>query len=185
MIDNVLSEFGRIDVLVNNAFAPYQFDPESRKPFLKMGWSDFENQIKGSLGAVVNVTNAVLEPFLKLGSGSIINIASNLVQRPVVPYHDYISAKSGVISLTKSLAVEMGPYGIRVNAVCPGWVYPSASSMKSKEKSRDVLIEQTPLGRLAQSADIVGPVLFLASQWSGFMTGQVLYVDGGYTMPNG
>jgi len=113
-----------------------------------------------------------------------VSIGSNLVHRPVVPYHDYISAKSAMIALTKTLGTELAPLGIRVNAVCPGWVYPTDSSRSSKELSRQALQVQTPMGRLATPQDIVGPVLFLASEWSSFMTGQVLYVDGGYTMPN-
>jgi len=184
MIEHTLHEFGQIDALVNNAFAPYTFDPDSRKPFWDMPLESFEKQWSGSLGALYNTTQAVLPHFRSQARGSIVSIGSNLVHRPVVPYHDYISAKSAMIALTKTLGTELAPLGIRVNAVCPGWVYPTDSSRSSKELSRQALQVQTPMGRLATPQDIVGPVLFLASEWSSFMTGQVLYVDGGYTMPN-
>jgi 3-oxoacyl-[acyl-carrier protein] reductase len=184
MIEHTVHEFGRIDVLINNAFAPYSFDPDVRKPFWELPLQSFVQQWNGSLGAMYNTTQAVLPYFKSQGNGSIVSIASNLVHRPVVPYHDYISAKSAVISLTKTLGVELASFGIRVNTVCPGWVYPTDSSLSSKEFSRAALESQTPMGRLADPQDVVGPVLFLASEWSTFMTGQVLYVDGGYTMPN-
>lgn len=184
MIKHVVNEFGRIDILVNNAFSPYTFDPDVRIPFWEMPLDSFTHQWSGSVGAMYNTAQAVLPFFKSQGKGSIVSIASNLVHRPVVPYHDYISAKSAMISLTKSLSVELAPLGIRVNAVCPGWVFPSESSRTSKEMARHALEVQTPMGRLACKEDIVGPVLFLASDWSRFMTGQILYVDGGYTMPN-
>lgn len=184
MIEHTVQEFGQIDVVVNNAFAPYTFDPDLRKPFWEMSMDSFQSQWSGSFGAMYNTTQAVLSYFRAQGGGSIVSIASNLVHRPAVPYHDYISAKAAMISLTKTLGVELATLGVRVNAVCPGWVYPTDSSRSSKELDRHALQVQTPMGRLATPQDIVGPVLFLASEWSSFMTGQVLYVDGGYTMPN-
>jgi 3-oxoacyl-[acyl-carrier protein] reductase len=184
MIEHTVHEFGQIDILVNNAFAPFSFDPDGRKPFWEIPLESFEKQWSGALGALFNTTQAALPYFRSQGKGSIVSIGSNLVHRPVVPYHDYISAKSAMISLTKTLGVELAPLGVRVNAVCPGWVYPTDSSRSSKELARHSLEVQTPMGRLASPQDVVGPVLFLASEWSSFMTGQVLYVDGGYTMPN-
>ncbi|MES2955839.1 MAG: SDR family oxidoreductase, partial [Pseudomonadota bacterium] len=75
-----------------------------------------------------------------------------------------------------------GPLGIRVNCVAPGLVYPTAASRQTKEEVRDMLTAQTPLRRIATPDDVAGPVLFLASDWSGFMTGQTLFVDGGLVM---
>ena len=86
------------------------------------------------------------------------------------------------MGFSKNLATELGPYGIRVNCVAPGLVSPTASSQHTKESIKDTLIAQTPLGRIATPDDIAGPVLFLASDWSQFMTGQVLVVDGGLVM---
>jgi 3-oxoacyl-[acyl-carrier protein] reductase len=115
--------------------------------------------------------------------GSIINLASDLViNRPSIAYNDYTTAKSALIGFSKNLAVDLGPYGIRVNCVAPGLVVPTSSSVHTKESMKDSLTAQTPLGRIATPEDIAGPVLFLASDWSRFMTGQVLVVDGGLVM---
>jgi len=105
-----------------------------------------------------------------------------LVERPSVPYHDYNTAKSALVGFSRNLAAELGPLGIRVNCVAPGLVYPTAASRQTKEEVRDLLTAQTPLRRIATPDDVAGPVLFLASDWSGFMTGQTLFVDGGLVM---
>ncbi len=104
------------------------------------------------------------------------------VNRPSISYHDYTTAKSALVDFSRNLATELGPCGIRVNCVAPGLVSPTASSAHTKESVKDMLIAQTPLGRLATPADVAGPVLFLASDESQFMTGQVLVVDGGLVM---
>ena len=114
--------------------------------------------------------------------GSIVNIVSNLVESPVVPYHDYTTAKSSLVGFSRNLASELGPVGIRVNCVAPGLVYPTQGSQGTKEAFRELLMAATPLRRLARPEDVAGPVLFLASELSGFMTGQVLLVDGGLVM---
>ena len=183
---NLVSEaqdtFGKVDVLINNAFAPFVFSPEKRTPFWDLGWDAFQGQIEGSVKAAHGLIQAVLPDMLTRADGSIINIATNLVDRPVVPYHDYTTAKSALIGFGRNLAMELGPLGIRVNTVCPGLVYPTAASLEVKERLKDALIDQTPLGRIAAPEDVAGPVLFLASPWAKFMTGQTLYVDGGFVM---
>lgn len=174
--------FGKIDTLVNNAFAPFVFAPEQRVPFWDLEWGAFQSQLEGAVKAAHDVTQAVLPGMLDRAEGSIINIATNLVDRPVVPYHDYTTAKSALIGFSRNLAMELGPLGIRVNAVCPGLVYPTAASRDVKENLKDALIAQTPLRGIATPEDVAGPVLFLASPWAKFMTGQTLYVDGGFVM---
>jgi len=182
MVAQVLAETGRIDVLVNNAFAAYSFDPERRKLFWELAWADYQQQIDGAVRATFNVCQAVLPHFKQRSQGAIVNIASDLVERPSVPYHDYSTAKSALIGFSRNLAAELGPLGIRVNCVAPGLVYPTAASRPTKEEVRDMLTAQTPLRRIATPEDVAGPVLFLASSWSGFMTGQTLFVDGGLVM---
>jgi 3-oxoacyl-[acyl-carrier protein] reductase len=100
----------------------------------------------------------------------------------VVPYHDYTTAKSALVGFSRNLAAELGPLGVRVNCVAPGLVYPTQGSEATREEFREAIIAATPLRRIARPADVAGPVLFLASSWSGFMTGQVLFVDGGLVM---
>lgn len=182
LVEAVLGEFGKIDVLVNNAFHPYSFDPETRKMHWELEWSDYQRQIDGAVKAAHGLIQAVLPNMLSRAEGSIINIATDLVARPSIPYHDYTTAKAALIGFSRNLAVELGPLGIRVNTVAPGLVYPTDASRATKEAVKDSIIAQTPMRRIATPRDVTGPVLFLASEWSNFMTGQTLYVDGGLVM---
>ncbi len=182
MVESVLREMGKIDVLVNNAFAAYRFDPEQRGLFWELGWADYQRQLDGALRSTFNVCQAVLPHFRKRSQGSIVNMVSDLVERPTVPYHDYTTAKSALIGFSRNLAAELGPLGIRVNCVAPGLVYPTAASRTTREEVKDMIAAQTPLRRIAAPEDVAGPVLFLASDWSRFMTGQTLFVDGGLVM---
>jgi 3-oxoacyl-[acyl-carrier protein] reductase len=183
MVATALHEVGRIDAVVNNAFGPYAFDPEQRSRFWETSWDRYQSQFDGAVQAAYNVCQAVLPHMRQRGKGSIINMTSDLVHRPSIAYHDYATAKSALVGFTKNLAADLGPFGIRVNCVAPGLVSPTASSAHTKESVKASLVAQTPLGRIATPEDVAGPVLFLASDWSRFMTGQVLVVDGGLVMP--
>ena len=182
MVAHVLRETGRIDAVVNNAFSPYTFDPEQRTRFWDLPWQAYQTQFDGAVHAAFNVCQALLPHFKQRGQGSIINLSSDLVDRPSIAYHDYTTAKAALVGFSRNLAAELGPLGIRVNCVAPGLVHPTDSSRATKESVKDALIAQTPLGRMATPDDVAGPVLFLASDWSRFMTGQVLTVDGGLVM---
>jgi 3-oxoacyl-[acyl-carrier protein] reductase len=177
----VADEAGGIDVLVNNAFRAHAFDPERRRTFSELSWADYQGQFDGSVGAAYQVCQAVL-PHFRHAQGSIVNIVSNLVEHPVVPYHEYTTAKSALVGFSRNLASELGPLGLRVNCVAPGLVYPTEGSAGTRAQFREELIAATPMRRLARPEDVAGPVLFLASPWSGFVTGQVLFVDGGMVM---
>lgn len=182
MVEQLLAEMGRIDVVVNNAFAPYAFDPEQRKPFAEQPWSGYQAQFETAVGGAYQVCQAVLPHFRQRARGAIVNLVSNLVEHPVVPYHDYATAKSALVGFSRTLAADLGPLGVRVNCVAPGLVHPTASSEATRAGFRDAIAAATPLRRIARPEDVAGPVLFLASAWSGFMTGQVLFVDGGLVM---
>ncbi len=182
MVAQVQAELGRIDVLVNNAFAPYRFDPEQRKRYWETDWTDYQAQFEGAVRTTHQVTQAVLPGMRQRAQGCIVNLASDLVERPVVPYHDYATAKSALVGYSRNLAAELGPLGIRVNCVAPGLVYPTDASRATKEDVKEAIVAQTPLRRIARPEDVAGPVLFLASDWSRFVTGQVLVVDGGLVM---
>jgi 3-oxoacyl-[acyl-carrier protein] reductase len=182
LVDAAVAEMGRIDVLVNNAFRAYSFDPERRRRFGELAWADYQSQFDGAVGAAYHVCQAVLPHFRQRAQGSIVNIVSDLVEHPLVPYHDYTTAKAALVGFSRNLASELGPLGVRVNCVAPGLVYPTEGSSETRAHFRESIIAATPLRRLARPQDVAGPVLFLASDWSGFMTGQVLFVDGGLVM---
>ncbi|OLN23542.1 3-oxoacyl-ACP reductase [Domibacillus antri] len=182
MIEQISLEMGRIDVVVNNAFKPYVFNPDTRKLLWELKWEDYQDQLDGALRSTHYICQAVLPLMKKQSSGNIVNVISNLVERPIVPYHEYNTAKTALMGYSRNLAAELGPFGIRVNCVAPGLVYPTSASQYTKEEMKEMIIAQTPLRRIARPEDIAGPVLFLASDWSRFMTGQTLFVDGGFIM---
>ncbi|MDT8862907.1 3-oxoacyl-ACP reductase [Alkalihalobacillus sp. MEB130] len=182
MITKVIAEFDTIDVVVNNALHAYTFDPDRRKLAWELEWEDYQLQIDGALKGTYNVCKHVI-PFMKeKKAGRIINMVSNLLFRPVVPYHDYNTAKGAVFTFSQNLAVDLGAFGITVNCVAPGLVYPTDASRTTKEEVKELIKSQTPLHRIAKPEDVVGCVLFFASEWSSFVTGQCIIVDGGFVM---
>jgi 3-oxoacyl-[acyl-carrier protein] reductase len=182
MIAAVEDEVGLLDAVVNNAFRPYVFDPDNRRMFWDLDWSHYQDQVDGALRGTFNVCKAALPLMKRRMGGAIVNIATDLVARPSIPYHDYTTAKAALIGFSRNLAAELGPIGIRVNCVAPGLIYPTDASRTTGEEIKSALIGQTPLRRIAGVEDIAGPVLFLASDLSGFVTGQTLHVDGGLVM---
>ncbi|MFC0409750.1 SDR family oxidoreductase [Roseomonas elaeocarpi] len=185
MARGVEGEFGRLDVLVCNAFAPYLFDAEARTPFRNLAWDDYQRQIDGSVRAAFTVCQAFMPLLERQPGGSIVTVASDLVARPAVPYHDYITAKAGLIGFTRALAADLGPLGLRANCIAPGLVWPTEASRVTREDLREAITAATPLRRLAAPADVAGPALFLASDLSAFVTGQTIFVDGGLVMAGG
>ncbi|HSU78961.1 MAG TPA: 3-oxoacyl-ACP reductase [Candidatus Angelobacter sp.] len=182
MVGKVVEELGSIDVVVNNALPHYTFNPKTRKMAWEIPWSDYQHQFDGNLKGAYNICQAVL-PFMKAqGTGRLINMVTNLIDFPIVPYHDYTTAKSALLGFTRNLAKDLGSFNITVNAVAPGLTYPTDSSRETQETVREQLLQLTPLNRLATPQDITGPVLFLASDMAAFITGQCLRVDGGLVM---
>ena len=182
LVERTVAEFGRLDVLVNNAFAPFSFDPEQRQPIDALRWPEFQRQFDGAVGAAFHLCRAALPHLRRDAQGAIVNIVSDLVEDPVVPYPDYATAKSALVGFSRQLAAELGPQGVRVNCVAPGLVHPTEGSAATRAAFRDALAGATPLRRLARPEDIAGPVVFFASRASAFVTGQVLFVDGGRVM---
>ncbi|MEK8131426.1 3-oxoacyl-ACP reductase [Paenibacillus filicis] len=182
MVDQVEEAFGRLDVVVNNALSPYSFDPKHRKTAWDIGWDDYQTQLEGSLGGAFHICQAAIPLMKEQGGGRIVNLVTNLIDFPVVPYHDYTTAKAALLGYSRNLAVELGAFGITVNCVAPGLTSPTDSSRDTKEDTKNAIIGLTPLGRLASPGDIAGAVLFFASDWASFVTGQCLHVDGGLVM---
>lgn len=182
MVSAVTERFGPVDVVVNNALHSYTFDPLSRRTAWDIPWEDYQAQFSGSLGGTFTVCRATVPTMRSRGSGRIINIVSDLIERPTVPYHDYTTAKAAVVGFSRNLAADLGPFGITVNCVAPGLVMGTDSSAGATDEQRDALESATPLRRLTAPADVAGAVLFFAGRWSDQVTGACLFVDGGLVM---
>ncbi|MCY0900361.1 MAG: SDR family oxidoreductase [Firmicutes bacterium] len=182
LFDAVEAVFGPVTIVVNNALVGFQFDPVNRPPFTDLSWQDFRDQWEGSVKAAYLTTRRALAGMKEAHHGRIVNILSDLIFHPSVPYHNYVSAKSGLLGLTRTLAVELGPFNITVNAVAPGLIYPTTASRATPERLRNELAARTPLGRVVTPEDVVAPVLFFASPEAAMVTGQCLIVDGGLMM---
>lgn len=182
MVSAVGERFGPPDVVVNNALPGYRFDPLSRRTAWDISWEHYREQLEGSLGGAVNVCRATAAGMREAGRGRIVNVVTDLVERPGVPYHDYTTAKAALWGFSRNLAADLGPFGITVNCVAPGLVHPSDASALATDELRDELEAAAPLRRLAAPADVAGAVLFFASGWSSLVTGACLFVDGGLVM---
>lgn len=149
LVGTAVDSFGGVDILVNNAFGRFSFDPRRRSTFAGGDWDEFSAQIEGCLHGAYLMCSHVVPLMRAQTSGRIINISSNLVDSPIVPYHSYITAKGGLVGMTRSLAQELGGFGITVNAIAAGLTAGTASSAATTEDVRERIIAMTPLGRLA------------------------------------
>ena len=175
MVDNVLREFGKIDVLVNNAGIANQ------ELFTKVSMDDWNKMIAVNLTGVFNCTQAVLPSMIKNHSGSIINVSSVWGETGASCEVPYSTVKAGIIGMTKALAKEVGPSGIRVNCVAPGVISTKMNSHLSLEDMNS-LIDETPLCRIGEADEVATSITFLASEDSSFITGHVLSVNGGFNI---
>lgn len=177
------SHYGQpIGVVVNNALASFQFNGDARKKLDTLEWEDFDAQIRVAVQGALNTTKAALPGFDKLGRGRIINIGSNLVQNPVVPYQDYCAAKGALVAFTRSMAAELGPRNVTVNMVAGGLLAQTDASSSTPQAVFDQIAAATPLRRVTTPEDVTGAILFFASPWASAVTGQQVIVDGGLVM---
>jgi 3-oxoacyl-[acyl-carrier protein] reductase len=171
----LVDEAGDIDVLVNNAGL-------TRDGLLaRMSDDDWRTVIETNLSSVFYTCRAVTRPMMKKRGGSIINISSIVGVHGNWGQTNYGASKAGIIGFTKSLARELGSRNIRANVVAPGYVKTALTEVLPDEATA-AMVQQTPLGRVADPEEIAGAVRFLASDQASFITGEVLLVDGGLGM---
>lgn len=168
-----------ITTVVNNALVDFSFNGDGRPKADSITWQEFDTQLKGSVAAALHTTQAALPGMRETGFGRIITIGTNLVQNPVVPYHDYTAAKAALLALTRTLSADLGPEGITVNMVSGGLLRTTDASSATPEAVFDLIAESTPLRRVTTPQEFADAVLFFASPWSRAVTGQNLVVDGG------
>lgn len=182
MVKQATDKFEHIDVVVNNALVGFKFDPVAQKPFKDLSWEDYEQQIVGTMKAAFNVSQSVIEQFINQQDGAIINIGTNLFQNPVVPYHEYTTAKAGLLGMTRNIASELGQYGIRANMISGGLLKTTDASSVTTDEVFDLIANTTPLRKVTTPEDLANMVSYLASDAAKGITGQNITVDGGLTM---
>jgi 2-deoxy-D-gluconate 3-dehydrogenase len=174
-VAGAVEALGPIDVLVNNAGGN-----SFSMPLAGMRFSGWEKTLRLNLDSTVHLCQAVLPSMLERKTGSIVNVSSvaGLSGAPLMSH--YGAAKAAVISLTQSLAVETAWAGVRVNALVPGWIETDLTGfLRTSEEAEQGTLARVPMARWGTAQEIADPALFLASDASSFMTGQVLVVDGG------
>jgi 3-oxoacyl-[acyl-carrier protein] reductase len=176
MIQRTLEEFGTVDVLVNNAGI---YPSTSIEQLTSQSW---DQVIGTNLTGTFLCSRATVPVMLEKKKGRIINISSSTAFRGAKGGAHYAASKAGIIGFTKALALELAPSGITVNAVCPGLTDTAQPRGHMTEKELYSKKERIPLQRIAQPEDIVGPVLFLASDKASHITGQTFLVNGGDLM---
>ncbi len=175
MVEAILAQFGRVDILVNNAGIARD------KLILRMTEEDWDAVLNINLKGTFNCTKAVVRHMSKQKSGKIVNIASVVGEMGNAGQGNYAASKAGVIGFTKTIAREFAQRGINVNAIAPGYIEtPMTDSLP--EKVKEELRRMIPMDRLGKPEDVAETVLFLVSDSSNYITGQVLNVNGGIYM---
>jgi len=174
MVDDIIEKYGRIDVLVNNAGVTKD------GLILRMKEQDWDRVIEVNLKGIFNTSKAVAKYMIRQKEGKIINISSIVGIYGNVGQVNYAASKAGIIGFTKSLAKELGSRGITVNAVAPGFIKTDMTA--SLLENSDQIVSKIPLKRLGSPYDVANLVVFLASEKAGYITGQIIAIDGGMTL---
>jgi 3-oxoacyl-[acyl-carrier protein] reductase len=173
LVEAARAALSGLDIVVNNAAG---FGPEKR--VADSAWDDVDREWQVVVKPVFTVTQAALPYLIAQGSGRIVNLSATLLQRPAAGYAAHAMAKAAVLALTRTLAREVGPNGVTVNAVSPGMTLTAFSASLSDEV-KEAVRRQTPLRRLATPEDVAGAVLFFCSPLADFVTGANIAPDGG------
>lgn len=172
-----LESFGHIDILVNNAGV------NVRKPVLELSAEEWDLVIGTNLKGYFLMAQAVVPQMISRGSGKVINMASILGAVALPSQLAYASSKGGVIQMTKVMALEWAKQGVQVNAIGPTYFEtPLVAQLRNDPERYRFIVERTPMGRWGQPEELAGVVIFLASHASDFITGQTIFIDGGWTI---
>tara|TARA_B100000767_G_scaffold93379_1_gene89811 strand:- start:1710 stop:2456 length:747 start_codon:yes stop_codon:yes gene_type:complete len=172
LVEDVINDFGKIDILVNNAGI------KKDNLLMRMNKEDFDSVVNTNLSSVFNLTKASIRTFLKQRSGSIINISSVVGVKGNAGQSNYSASKAGIIGFSKSVALELGSRNIRSNVIAPGFIETDMTDSLSEDVINSWK-ESIPLKRGGKPSDVGNACVFLASDMSSYITGQVLHVDGG------
>ena len=177
MVEEFTKTLGPIDILVLNAGMPVPV-----KPFTDLTYQELTTKTTGELDGFIHTLQAVVPEMVKRHAGVIIGVSSTLSRRPGPGFSSHSTAKSGIDGLMKSLALELGPHGIRVNTIAPGLTRTDATSF-IPEVQVQAVARMTPLQRVGEPEDVAGAVLCMASEHMRFVTGAYIPVSGGGFMP--
>jgi len=172
-VNDVLKEFGTVDICVNNAGI------SKDNLLLRMTAEQWDEVMNINLKSVYNMTKQVIRPMMKAKKGSIINMSSIIGIRGNAGQSSYAASKAGIIGFTKSIAAELGSRNIRCNAIAPGFIETDMTQYLKEGETSKTFLEKIPLGRFGTSEEIANTTLFLASDMSSYITGQVISACGG------
>ena len=176
-VDAILSRFGRIDILVNNAGI------NVRKTVLDLSEEEWDRVLDTNLKGYFLAAQAVVPAMIRAGGGKVINLSSIFGAVGMDRQAAYASSKGGIVQLTKVMAIEWARSNIQVNAIGPTYFEtPLVAALRNDPERFRFINERTPMGRWGQPEELEGAVIFLASRASDFITGQTIYVDGGWTI---
>ncbi|HEX9191528.1 MAG TPA: SDR family oxidoreductase, partial [Candidatus Deferrimicrobiaceae bacterium] len=176
-VEAVVAAFGKIDVLVNNAGV------NVRKPTLELSGEEWDRVLDTNLKGYFLVAQAVAPHMIRKGGGKVINVSSIFGAVGMNNQLAYACSKGGIVQMTKVMAIEWAPHNVNVNAIGPTYFEtPLVAVLRDDPERFRFINERTPMGRWGQPEELEGTVIFLASKASDFITGQTIYVDGGWTI---
>ena len=175
-MDEVEAKLGPVDILVNNAGISVQ------RGILKLPAEDWDRVIETNLNSVFLLSQIAAQSMVKRKCGKLINIASEYSRFGSGAVPSYSAAKGGLVQLTKSMAIELARFNIQVNALVPGWIWTDMTIGVKGTPFFDEIITRTPAARFGEPEEMAGAAIFLASGASNFVTGEVVYVDGGFAI---